>query len=60
VVVPLGAEVGGCGLVASGGLVLKYNCSCKHNISSVISSCYRKLNINNACHITKKNKAEKT
>lgn len=42
-VVPLGAEAGGCGLVASGGLVLKYNCSV--NIFESGSQCEKNFGV---------------
>lgn len=38
-VVPLGVDAGGCGLVTSSGLILKYNCNCRHSNSSGFSSC---------------------
>lgn len=52
--VPLAVEAG-CGLFASGGLDLKYNCSCKQVSIQVINGRWWKLNINNARHINRKN-----
>lgn len=51
--VPLAIE-GGCGLFASGGLVLKYNCSCRQVSVQVISGRRQKLKINNAHNIKQK------
>ena len=55
--VPLAVE-GGCGLFASGGLDLKYNCSCIQ-VSIPSSVADARLNISNAHHINKMNKGSK-
>ena len=53
VAVPLAVE-GGCGLFASGGLVLKYNCNYRQVSIEVVSGRRGKLKINDAHRINKK------